>query len=141
VEKAFTPEPVATRDGATRVTTGSVWEDIAGYCRAHRIGDRIFVSGTTAVAGVDRAVAVNDAGAQTTYILDRILTAIAALGGKPEDVVRTRVYIVDDADTEAVARAHGRVFGEIKPANTFLRVAGLVGDHRVEIDAEAVVAG
>lgn len=141
VEKAFAPEPVATRAGATRVRTGSVWEDIAGYCRAHRVGDRILVSGTTAVAGVDRAVAVDDAGAQTTYILDRILTAIAALGGTPEDVVRTRVYIVDDADVEAVARAHGRVFGAIKPANTFLRAASLVGDHRVEIDAEAVVAG
>ena len=75
----------------------------------------------------------------STFGLVRIMTIRS--GGKPEDVVRTRVYIVDNADTEAVARAHGRVFGEIKPANTFLRVAGLVGDHRVEIDAEAVVAG
>ncbi len=139
IANAFTPEPVAARDGAMRVRTGSTWEDIAGYCRAQRIGDRILVSGTTAVAGEDRPVAPADAGAQTTYILDRILTAVAALGGKPEDIVRTRIYLIDDDDVEAVARAHGRVFDDIKPANTLVRVAGLVGDHLVEIEAEAVV--
>lgn len=139
VARAFTPEPLPTRANAARVTTGSIWEDIAGYCRAQRIGDQIFVSGTTAVSGENRPVALTDAGAQTTYILDRILTAISALGGRPEDVVRTRIYVVDDADVESVAQAHGRVFGEIKPANTLVRVAGLVGDHRVEVEAEAIV--
>jgi enamine deaminase RidA (YjgF/YER057c/UK114 family) len=139
ISSAFTPEPISTRDGAARVRTGSIWEDIAGYCRAQRIGDQIFVSGTTAISGKNRPVAPTDPGAQTTYILDRILTAIAALGGRPEDVVRTRIYVVDDADVEPVARAHGRVFGEIKPANTLVRVAGLVGDHLVEIEAEAIV--
>ena len=139
IEKAFTAEPIPNRDGTTRVRTGSTWEDVAGYCRAQRIGDRILVSGTTAISGASRPVATTDAGAQTTYILDRILTAVVALGGRPEDVVRTRIYVIDDADVEAVARAHGRVFGEIKPANALVRVAGLVGDHRVEIEAEAVV--
>lgn len=132
-------DPVPGVGGATKVLTGSYWEDVAGYCRAHRIGDRILVSGTTAVAGVDRPVAPSDAGAQTTYILDRILAAVTSLGGGKEDIVRTRVYIVDDADVEAIARAHGRVFGAIKPANTLYRVAGLIGDHRVEIDAEAII--
>ena len=139
ISAAFMPELITTRDGAARVRTGSIWEDIAGYCRAQRIEDQIFVSGTTAVSGLSRPVAPNDAGAQTTYILDRILTAIAALGGRPEDVVRTRIYVVDDADIDSVARAHGRVFGETKPANTLVRVAGLVGDHRVEVEAEAIV--
>lgn len=133
----FDPKPAM--GSATRVLTGSYWEDVAGYCRAQRIGETILVSGTTAVAGVDRAVAPQDAAAQTTYILDRIIAAVTSLGGKVEDIARTRVYITDEADVEAIARAHGRVFGEIKPANTLYRVAGLIGDHRVEIDAEAIV--
>ena len=138
--RAHAAEPIAGRDGA-RVLTGSKWEDIAGYCRAQRVGDRILVSGTTAIAGHDRAVAPKDAAAQTVYILDRIIAAIGTLGGRPEDVIRTRIYITDEADAEAISRAHGRVFGAIKPANTLVRVAGLIGDHRVEIEAEAVSEG
>ena len=136
IPPAFAPQPTAL---GARVLTGSHWEDVAGYCRAHRVGDRIMVSGTTAVAGLARAVAPKDAGAQATYILDRILAAVAALGGRAEDVVRTRIYITDEADVLAISRAHGRVFGAIKPANTLVRVAGLIGDHRVEIEAEAVL--
>jgi len=136
IPAAFTPEPVS---GGERVLTGSQWEDIAGYCRAQRIGDRVLVSGTTAIAGLARAVAPGDAGAQATYILDRILAAVASLGGRAEDVVRTRIYITDEADVMAISRAHGRVFGAIKPANTLVRVAGLIGDHRVEIEAEAIL--
>ena len=138
--KPFEPVGVDGRADATRVLTGSKWEDIAGYCRAHRFGDRILVSGTTAVAGHDRAVAPQDAGAQTTYILDRILAAVISLGGRAEDIARTRIYITDEADVLDIARAHGRIFGRIKPANTLVRVAGLIGDHRVEIEAEALVA-
>lgn len=138
IPPAFTPEPVPHRPGAMRVLTGSHWEDAAGYCRAQRVGDRILVSGTTAVAGQARAVAPGDAGAQATYILDRIVAAVTALGGRAEDVVRTRIYITDEADVLAVSAAHGRVFGAIKPANTLVK-AGLIGDHRVEIEAEAIV--
>jgi enamine deaminase RidA (YjgF/YER057c/UK114 family) len=133
--------PVPHRPGADRVLSGSKWEDIAGYCRAQRIGDQILISGTTATAGADRAVASQDAGAQTTFILDKITEALAALGAAPEDVIRTRIYLVDEADTLAVSNAHGRVFGEIKPANTLVVVAKLVGDYRVEIEAEALVRG
>jgi aryl-alcohol dehydrogenase-like predicted oxidoreductase/enamine deaminase RidA (YjgF/YER057c/UK114 family) len=136
VPKPFAPEPVP---GGARVLTGSVWEDIAGYCRAQRVGDRILVSGTTAVAGRDRAVAPQDAGAQATYILDRIIAAVVSLGGRIEDISRTRIYITEEADVLAVSRAHGRIFGEIKPANTLVRVAGLIGEHRVEIEAEAIL--
>lgn len=137
IPKPFTPEPAG--GSATRVLTGSYWEDEAGYCRAQRIGDRVLVSGTTAIAGLDRPVAPQDAGAQTTYILDRIIAAVISLGGRVEDVARTRIYITDESDVLAISRAHGRVFGDIKPANTLVRVAGLIGDHRVEIEAEAIL--
>ncbi len=136
IPRAFAPEPVP---GGERVLTGSAWEDIAGYCRAQRIGDRILVSGTTAVAGASRPVAPGDAGAQTTYILDRIVAAVVSLGGRAEDIVRTRIYITDEADVMAISRAHGRVLGQVKPANTLVRIAGLIGDHRVEIEAEAIL--
>ncbi|WP_222869445.1 aldo/keto reductase [Roseobacter fucihabitans] len=132
--------PVPYRLGAERVLSGSKWEDIAGYCRAQRVGDRILVSGTTATAGSDRVVAPDDAGAQTTFILDKIAEALAAFGAGPKDVIRTRIYLVDEADTLHVSNAHGRVFGEIKPANTLVVVAKLVGGYRVEIEAEALVA-
>ena len=125
------------RAGGQQVLSGSKWEDIAGYARAQKIGNRILVSGTTATAGADRVVAVGDAGAQTTYVIDKILAALETLGVAVEDVVRTRIYIVDEADVEAVSRAHGQFFREIKPANTLVVVAGLIGGYRVEIEAEA----
>ncbi len=127
------------RPGATRVLSGSAWEEVAGYCRAQRIGDRILVSGTTATAGASRAVAPADAAAQTTFILDKIAASLTALGASIEDVVRTRVYLVDEDDALAVSRAHGRVFGHLKPANTLVVVAALIGDYRVEIEAEAIL--
>lgn len=139
IPSAYTVDPVPGRHGESRVLSGSVWEDIAGYARARRIGDRILVSGTTATHGADRVAAHGDAGAQTTYVLDKIAAAISALGGSMEDVIRTRIYLQDVSDTEAVSRAHGRVFGQIKPANTLLAVRELVGDYLVEIEAEAVV--
>lgn len=140
VPKAFVAEdiPGQKKANARRVLSGSKWEDIAGYCRAQRIGDRIFVSGTTATAGLDRVVALGDAAAQTTFILDKIEGAIAALGGSMEDVVRTRVYLANGDDALAVSKAHGRKFGSIKPANTLLEIGTLIGDYLVEIEAEAI---
>ena len=138
------PLPHAARDTAHRpgghqVLSGSKWEDIAGYARAQRIGERILLSGTTATAGADRIVAPDDAGAQTTFVIDKIAAALTALGGRIEDVVRTRIYIVDEADVEVISRAHGAVFGDIKPANTLIVVAGLIGGYKVEIEAEAIL--
>jgi aryl-alcohol dehydrogenase-like predicted oxidoreductase/enamine deaminase RidA (YjgF/YER057c/UK114 family) len=132
-------EPVPNRPGAERVLTGGHWEDIAGYCRAQRIGGRLVVSGTTATAGAERVVASSDAGAQTTFILDKIIAALTALGAGAEDVIRTRIYLVDPGDALAVSQAHGRIFAAIKPANTLVVVAGLIGDYRVEIEAEALL--
>ncbi|WP_209428105.1 aldo/keto reductase [Pararhodobacter sp. SW119] len=136
---AFSAQPASHRPDMDRVASGSEWEHIAGYCRAHRVGNRILVSGTTATAGADRVVAADDAGAQTTFILDKILAALSALGSRAEDVVRTRVYLTDPAEALAVSRAHGRVFAKIKPANTLVVVASLIGDYRVEIEAEALL--
>ena len=136
VPKLYDAETVP---GGARVASGSEWEEIAGYCRARRIGDRILVSGTTATAGADRVVARGDAGAQTTFILDKICGALSALGASADNVVRTRIYLTDETDVMAVSKAHGRVFGEVKPANTLVVVAKLIGDYRVEIEAEAVL--
>ncbi|MBT8329754.1 MAG: aldo/keto reductase [Desulfofustis sp.] len=139
VPKAFVAEDIPGRKNAKRVLSGSKWENIAGYCRAQRIGDRILVSGTTATAGQDRVVSQGDAAAQTTFILDTIEGAVAALGGSMEDVVRTRVYVANGDDALAVSKAHLRKFGAIKPANTLLEIGSLVGDYLVEIEAEALV--
>jgi aryl-alcohol dehydrogenase-like predicted oxidoreductase/enamine deaminase RidA (YjgF/YER057c/UK114 family) len=132
------PEPVAGRPDRTRVSSGSVWEPLAGYCRAVREGHRIAVSGTTATHGAGRTVGIGDAGVQTTYILDKMAAALSALGGRLEDVVRTRVYLTHVDDWQAVAAQHGRVFGAIRPANTMLAVAALIGpDYKVEIEMDA----
>lgn len=135
----YVAEAVPGRPERTRVSSGSIWEPIAGFSRAVRVKDTIRVSGTTATHGADRCVAPGDAGAQTTYILDKILASIAALGGRAEDVVRTRIYLRDASQWEPASRAHGRFFGEIKPANTMIAAGDLIGGYEVEIEAEAVV--
>jgi enamine deaminase RidA (YjgF/YER057c/UK114 family) len=137
IAPAYDAMPLTHRDGL-RVSSGSRWEPVAGYSRAIRVGDTIRVSGTTATDGADRVVAPGDAGAQTVYVLDKIAGALVAAGGSIGDVVRTRIYLRDAAACEAVACAHGRVFGDIRPANTLV-VAGLIGNYEVEIEAEAVV--
>ena len=133
--------PPSRGGGGTRrasVETGTVWEAMAGYARAVRVGDRILVSGTTAT-GPDGPVAPGDAAAQARFVLDRIERAIETLGGRLRDVVRTRVYVSRLEDWEVVARVHGERFGTIRPANTLVQ-AGLVGTpYLVEIEAEAVI--
>lgn len=136
------PAPYPTKpgaDGRTRALSGTVWEKLAGFSRAVRKGDRIMVSGTTATHG-DTIIGGNDPAAQTHFIIDKIEGALQSLGGRLDDVVRTRVYIYSISDWEAVSRAHGQRFGDIQPANTLVQ-AGLIGDgYLVEIDAEAIVA-
>ena len=84
-------------------------------------------------------VCPGDIAGQTTYILDKIAASIAALGGRMDDVVRTRVYLRDANLWEPASRVHGRVFGTTRPANTLLEIGTLVGPYEVEIEAEAVV--
>ncbi len=140
IAAAYDTDTMPGRPEVRRAMSGSKWESIAGYCRARRIGERILVSGTTATAGADRVVAPGHAAAQTTYVIDKIIGAVSALGGTVEDIVRTRIYLTDIADTEAVSAAHGRVFGTLKPANTLIAVDDLAGDYLVEIEAEAIVS-
>ena len=118
------------------VESGSVWEDKAGFARAVLRNGRILVSGTTATDPHGKAVAQDDAGAQAAYILDRITAALDVLGGRPDDVVRTRIYVADPDDWQTVSSVHRRYFGEIRPANTLV-AARLIGPYRVEIEAEA----
>ena len=84
-------------------------------------------------------VCEGDAAGQTVYILDKILASIGSLGGRPEDVVRTRIYLADVDDWEPVSAVHARYFGRNRPANTLVAVGGLVGPYKVEIEAEAEV--
>lgn len=142
LEPLWKPHPVAGFRNRFTIDSGSVWEPIAGYSRAMRIGNRIVVSGTTATHGSGLVIGQNDAGVQTTYILDKIAASIKSLGGRLEDVVRTRIYLSYVDDWLVVSKAHGRYFGQIRPANTMLQVASLIGDgYRVEIEAEALVDG
>lgn len=137
--KVYEASAVPGKPGRMRVDTGSVWEPLAGYSRAVRVGDRILVSGTTATHGKGEVIAPGDPAAQATYILDKIAASLSALGGGLDDVVRTRVYLADADHWEPVSRVHGRTFGDIRPANTLLEVGRLVGDYLVEIEAEAII--
>ncbi len=121
------------------VSSGTVWEEMAGYSRAVRIGDRILVAGTTATNAEGQLVGGDDPAAQARFALDKIERAIQQLGGQLSDVVRTRVYVSNIDHWEAVARVHGERFGAIRPVNTLVE-ARLVGPQfLVEIDVEAVV--
>jgi aryl-alcohol dehydrogenase-like predicted oxidoreductase/enamine deaminase RidA (YjgF/YER057c/UK114 family) len=133
------PFPVyPTGDGRQKALSGTIWEDLAGFSRAVRMGDRILVSGTTATHGKS-CIGGNDPAAQTHFVIDKIAGAIQSLGGTLADVVRTRVYVQRMDDWEAISRVHGQRFGAIQPANTLIR-ADLIGDeYLVEIEAEAVV--
>jgi aryl-alcohol dehydrogenase-like predicted oxidoreductase/enamine deaminase RidA (YjgF/YER057c/UK114 family) len=133
------PYPViAGTDNRSRALSGTIWEDLAGFSRAIRVGDRILVSGTTATHG-DLVIGAGDPAAQMHFIIDKIEGAINSLGGTINDVVRTRIYVKDAADWEPISRAHGERFAGIQPANTLVN-AGLIGDgYLVEMEAEAVV--
>jgi len=134
------PAPYATRveAGRTLCLSGTPWEPLAGYSRAVRKGNRISVSGTTA-SHRDRAIGGLDAGAQTHFIIDKLEGALESLGGRLEDVVRTRIFVRHIADWEAVARVHGERFGHIQPANTLVEAALVSEEALVEIEAEAEV--
>jgi aryl-alcohol dehydrogenase-like predicted oxidoreductase/enamine deaminase RidA (YjgF/YER057c/UK114 family) len=135
------PAPYALRSGEgdrRMAMSGTPWEEMAGYARAVRRGNRIWVSGTTATHG-DRVIGGTDPAAQTHFIIDKIEGSLQTLGANLGDVVRTRVFVRNVSDWEPVARAHGERFREILPANTLVQ-AELVGDeYLVEMEAEAVV--
>jgi len=123
-----------------KVLSGTTWESMAGYCRAVKTGNRVFVSGTTAAHG-PIAIAVGDIAAQTHFVIDKIEGALQSVGASLSHVVRTRVYVSDIAQWEQVARAHGERFRDIQPANTMVRAELIGTEYLVEIEAEAVVPG
>ncbi|RIK40129.1 MAG: hypothetical protein DCC57_19745 [Chloroflexi bacterium] len=132
-----TSEPKRIRQ---QVSSGTVWEELAGYSRAVRVGEHIYVSGTTAT-GPDGLVGVGDPAAQMAFIIAKIEAALKSLGASLEDVVRTRVFVSDISHWEPVARVHGERFGAIRPANTLVE-ARLVGpEYLVEMEVDAIVGG
>lgn len=124
----------------TRVSSGAPWEPTLGYCRAVRVGNHVFVSGTVSIDRDGNLVGPGDAYEQTTHILKIIGNAINELGGALRDIVRTRIYLAAFRDLDDVGRAHCEAFGDFPPANTVIEVPRLIDPAmRVEIEADALI--
>jgi enamine deaminase RidA (YjgF/YER057c/UK114 family) len=120
--------------------SGTRWEPIVGYSRAVKVGDQVWISGTTATDADGRLVGGDDPYAQTRQILANIERALVRAGAELADVVRTRIYVTDISQWEAIARAHGEVFGDIRPATAMIEVRRLIDAAMlVEIEADAVI--
>jgi enamine deaminase RidA (YjgF/YER057c/UK114 family) len=122
------------------ISSAAPWESIVGYSRAVRIGPHVWVTGTVAIGADGKPFAVGDAYAQTRRALEIIETALHKAGAKMGDVVRTRMFVTDIGQFEAVGRAHAESFREIRPATTMVEVRRLVApEFLVEIEADAYV--
>ncbi len=121
-------------------SSGALWEPIVGYSRAVKIGNQIWVSGTTSTDTNGNIVGKGDAAAQTRQIIANITSALAAAGAKLSDVVRTRIFVTDMNQWEAIGRAHGDAFRDIRPAATMVEVRRLIDPELlVEIEVEAIL--
>ena len=124
------------------VSSGAPWEPLVGYCRAVRIGNHVWVSGTTATDANGKVVGEGDAGAQMRYALEIIGRALKEAGADFGDVVRTRTFVTDISQWEAIGRAHGEVFADVRPAATMVEVSRLIDPaHMIEIEVDAFIGG
>lgn len=124
----------------TTIASGAPWESIVGYSRAVRTGSLVFVAGTTATGEDGAVVGPNDVYAQTRQALKNVESALARAGASLSDVVRTRIFITDIDRWEEAGRAHGEVFGGIRPAATMVEVSRLITPELlVEIEVDAVI--
>ena len=123
-----------------KFASGSKWEEIVGYSRAIRIGNQVEISGTVAVNDQNEVQGKGNAYEQTKYILEKIILYLEKAGGKKEDIIRTRIFVVDISKWEEIGRAHGEFFTDVKPVTSMIEIKSLISkEYLVEIEASALI--